>query len=115
MRLLFRAYIEHMEVYLAARFGEFVAGPEMLHAEHRDEDFLYVKIESRLEKLLYQQRAILYGLESARGVLPKVREVASRLEDLVLEPIQELRPLELGATPSDEEVRDSVPLVHVVL
>ena len=115
MRLLVRAYSEHMEVYLAARFGEFVAEPEMLHAEHRDEDFLYVKIESRLEKLLYQQRVILYGLEAARGVLPEVRDISSRLEDSVIHPIQELRPLELGATPIDKEIRGAAPLFRAVL
>ena len=87
----------------------------MIQAERTNEDFLYVKIESGMGKLLYRQRVILYGLESARGVLPEVHDIASRMEDVAIRPIQEIRPLELGGTPSDKEVWGAVSLAHVVL
>ena len=104
-----------MEVYLAARFGEFVVVPEMLHAEHRNEDFLYVKLESGMGKLMYRPRVILYGMEAARRAPPDVHDVASRLADLAIQPIQDLWPLELCATPSDKEIWGAAPLAHVVL
>ena len=94
---------------MAARFGEFVAVPATPHAEHRNEDFLYVKLESDMGQLLYRHRVILYGLEAARGAPPEVHDIASRLGDWAIQPIQGPMPMELGETPRDKEMWGATP------
>ena len=110
-----RAYREHMELHMAARFGEFVAVPRFPDAEYRNHDFLYVGIESGMGGLMYQHRPTLCGLKTARGVLTEDDDAASRMGDFPTQPIQDRKTLELGAISIDEAIRGAAPLTHEVL
>ena len=103
-----------MEVYLSARFGEFVAVPEIPRAEYRNRGCLFVKIDSPMEELMYRRRVILRVQETARGVLSDAYDFAIRLGDLAIQSLQELRPMRIGATPIDEEIRGAILLTRVV-